>query len=66
MLEWEEELRQEAVIPKNAFFNFVNIALRQVYLNERDEVLAVSTNFELTQYLRKKSKVYLRQFDILE
>jgi hypothetical protein len=28
--------------------------------------VAVWTNFELVQYLSKKSKVYLKQFDILE
>jgi hypothetical protein len=29
-------------------------------------VTAIITNFELTQYLRKESKVYLKQFDNLE
>jgi hypothetical protein len=38
----------------------------QVYLNEKDEIVAVLTNFELTQYLSRDSKVYLKQFDTLE
>lgn len=38
----------------------------QVYLDENDDIVGVWTNFELTQYLNKVSKVYLPQFAILE
>ena len=59
MLEWEDELRKEGIISSNASINFV-------YLNKDDEVVGVSTNFELSQYLRKKSRVSLPLFDFLE
>ena len=59
MLEWEDELRKEGIISSNASINFV-------YLNKDDEVVGVSTNFELSQYLRKKSMVSLPIFDFLE
>jgi hypothetical protein len=38
----------------------------EVYMDEKDNIEGVWTNFELTQYLRKNSKVYLKQFDTLE
>jgi hypothetical protein len=34
MLDWEEELRQESIIPKDAFINFVSLALsRSISMN---------------------------------
>ena len=44
---------------KNGFINFV-------YLNERDEVVAVVTNCELTQQINKKSQVQFEKFKVLE
>lgn len=38
----------------------------QVYLNSEDEIVGVIVSFDLEQYLRKKSKVYLAQFETLE
>ena len=58
-LDWEDELKNEGMIPENAFLSFV-------YLNEHDEIIGVTTNCELTQYLNKKSQVSLPQFEVLE
>ena len=59
MLEWEEEARKEGIISEETFINFV-------YLDKNDEVIAVWANYELSQYLRKKSQVFLPLFEKLE
>jgi len=59
VLDWEDELKEEGMIPQDAFLSFT-------YLNEHGEIIGVTTNCELTQYLNKKSRVKLPQFEVLE
>lgn len=59
MLDWQDELRDQGVIPKDAYINFV-------YLDEADNIVGVKTNFEMHQYSTKKSKISLPHFKVLE
>jgi len=38
----------------------------QVYLDQNDKIVAVSTNLDLVQYFGKTSKVYFEPFKILQ
>ena len=58
MLDWEEELKEEGLLKEDGCINFV-------YLSTNDEVVGVSTNFQLSQYLRKKSDINLPAFNTL-
>lgn len=56
MLDWENELRQEGILAANGAVNFA-------LLDQGNEVVGVSLNFELSQYRRKQSKFSLPYFE---
>jgi hypothetical protein len=65
MLDWEEELRR-IDHSQGLLHQFRTSSLTKIYLNELDETVAMGTNYELAQYYRKSSKVFLPQFSVLE
>jgi len=51
---------------KTHFSQFCTCVIMQVYLDQNDKIVAVSTNIDLVQYFGKTSKVYFEQFEILQ
>jgi len=51
-------LREEGLLPRSGFLNFI-------YLNEKDEIIAISLSCDFSQYIHKKSQVFIPQFDTI-
>lgn len=59
LLKWQQELRDEGLLAKDAAVNFV-------YLNDQNEIIGVNTNCELSHHFNKVSQVKNSKFDSLE